>query len=86
MEFKWEFWSNSIGGGLKGRRLSAPPTQSQTPEVEVKARASPGAHTRYKFSFLLFTTSNISQVTAITDTYGAQAFTCEVELDVLPPV
>lgn len=52
----------------------------------MKARVSPGAHTRYKFGFLLFTTSNISQVTDITASYGARAFTREVELDVLPSV
>lgn len=75
MEFKWEFWSNSNGGGLKGHHTPALPTQSQNTgskgEPACEPPQSPAAHTRYKFSFLLFTTSNISLVTHITDTYGA---------------
>lgn len=34
MEFKWEFWSNSNGGGLKGRRTPAPDPK---PKRDVKA-------------------------------------------------
>lgn len=38
----------------------------------------------HKFSFLLFTTSNSSQDIRIIQSYGStQAFTCEVELNIL---
>lgn len=73
------------------RRGCSVPDQSQTQDVHVWICAlylqdtiKSWEHIHYKFSFLLFTTSNSSQDIRVIHSYGStQAATCEAELNIL---